>query len=120
MINPKFKKYGFHRYKKRRHLTKTDIVENVHDNNTIQEDYHGCYIFIQWHRIYDNDFYNHSYIEAYILKNNKYVAEYHAIYEDKIRLMKKCKKYIDLLIKEDIITESGINQYVLNNNDLKQ
>lgn len=120
MINPKFKKYGFHRYKKQRHLMKSDIVKNIHDNNTIQADYHGCFYFIQWHRIYDEDFYNHSYIEAYIFKNDKYVAEYKNIYKDKVYLTKKCTKYIDYLIKEGLITDNGINQYVLNNNNLKQ
>lgn len=117
MINPKFKKYGFHRYKKQRHLTKTDVVRNVHDNNTIQSDYHGCYYFIQWHN--SKGRYDGSYIEAYILKNDKYIAEYRVLYEDKVDLMRRCEKYIDLLVNEGIITDNGINQYVESDN-LKQ
>ena len=100
MIDKRFKAYGFHRYRRERHLTSEDIITDVHDNNTICNDYHGFKIFIQWHRNFDfNTCQNNSYIEAYILRDGKYVARYVSIYEEKMELYRRCTKYVDYLIK---------------------
>ena len=104
MIDKRFNTYGFHRYRKEMKLTSKDIITNVHDNNTIQEDYNGFKIFIQWHRNFDfNTYRNNSYIEAYILKDGKYVARYGSIYEEKMELYRICTKYVDYMIKKKLM-----------------
>jgi len=91
-IDIRYKRYGFHRYRKQRKYSKSDYVkpdETNWDNKRIIK-YKDCTIFIEWRR----GFYiksDYPYISCYIFDSeDKYIAEYCVTFEDIERSYKTC------------------------------
>lgn len=101
-IDLKYKKYGFHRYRKHTKYHKSDIISPEEKNWTNKKivEYQGNTIFLEWHK--GNMFSNkdNSYIVCYIFDSeDKYVAEYATTYKDIKSLISLTKRYIRFINK---------------------